>query len=151
MIWRSVKKFCSDEYPGMVFRNDAARKVFVIRQGLKLQADDAGIEGVVTAKDSDDVKELKVGKRIAASKIRAQNLEDAADMSREQINQMHAKNAAQLAVEVNDEAGFQCQLFVIKCCLATVQQRNYCVSFSLLYDYMLSAKPFLKRNEDEMK
>ena len=107
MIWRSVKKFCSDEYPGMVFRNDAARKAFVIRQGLKLQADDAGIEGVVTAKDSDDVKELKVGKRIAASKIRAQHLEDAADMSREQINQMHAKNAAQLAVDVNDEAGFQ--------------------------------------------
>ncbi|CAE7425754.1 unnamed protein product [Symbiodinium necroappetens] len=103
MIWRSVRKFCQDEYPGMVFRNDAARKAFVIRQGLKLQADDAGIEGVVTAKDSDDMKELKVGKRIAASKIRAQHLEDAADMSREQINQMHAKNAAQLAVEVNDE------------------------------------------------
>ncbi|CAE7254075.1 unnamed protein product, partial [Symbiodinium sp. KB8] len=103
MVWRSVRKFCQDEYPGMVFRNYAARKAFVIRQGLKLQADDAGIEGVVTAKDSDDVKELKVGKRIAASKIRAQHLEDAADMSREQINQMHAKNAAQLAVEVNDE------------------------------------------------
>ena len=121
----------------MVFRNYAARKAFVIRQGLKLQADDAGIEGVVTAKDSDDVKELKVGKRIAASKIRAQHLEDAADMSREQINQMHAKNAAQLAVEVNDEAGFQCQLF---CCLASLQQRNYCCQLFIII--CCHAKPF---------
>ena len=87
----------------MTFRNDAARKAFLVRQGLRLQADDTGAEGVVTAKDGDEVKELRVGKRMAASKIRAQHLEDAADMTREQINQLHNKNAAGLSVEVNDE------------------------------------------------
>ncbi|CAE7840031.1 unnamed protein product [Symbiodinium sp. CCMP2592] len=103
MTWRSVKKFCDDEYPSMTFRNDSQRKAFIVRQGFRLQADDKGVEGVVTAKDADDLKEIKVGKRLAASKIRTQDLEDASDYSREQIAAMQAKNAAGLAIQMNEE------------------------------------------------
>ena len=103
-VWTSVKKFCDDNYPKMSFRNDAARKAHLLRHNIRLQKDENGVEGVCIPKaGSEDTKEIKVGKRMAASKIKQQDLGDGSDYGREQIKALQASNAKHLKVESNKQ------------------------------------------------
>lgn len=100
MVWHSLKKFCDDSYPEMKFKTDEARKKYVIKKGLKVQKDEHGREGVAMAKDgADDTKEIRVGKRLSASKLKRFSYGEDAD--RNEMAAQHLKNSSNLKVAVN--------------------------------------------------
>ena len=78
MIWFSLKRFTDSRFPEQSFKNDAQRR--------------AGAE-----------KEIKVGRRMSASKLKQQNLGDGTDYSKEEIAGLRAKNSAGLKVATNSE------------------------------------------------
>ena len=105
LVWKSLKKFCDERFPEQKFKNDAQRRSFLIKSGIKLQKDDTGREGVATPKSGEggEEKEIKVGKRLAASKIKLMDYGDGTDFKKSDIADAHAKNAAGLHVAANDE------------------------------------------------
>ena len=105
LVWKSLKKFCDERYPEQKFRNDAQRRSFLVKAGVKLQKDDTGREGVATPKSGEggEEKEIKVGKRLAASKIKLLDYGDGSDFKKGDISDAHAKNASGLRVAANDE------------------------------------------------
>ena len=95
-VWHSLKRFCDDNFPNSTFRNDAQRKAYLLRQGIALQPDENGVEGVAVAKSgNDDQKEIKIGKRLAASKMRQ---EDVSELGRDEIDKIRKKNEQGLNV-----------------------------------------------------
>ena len=86
----------------MKFRNDQARKSHVLKKGLKLQRDENGIDGIAVAVDDSESKEIRVGKRISASKLK--NMDFGEDPDRDQINSLNEKNKQNLNVSTNSKA-----------------------------------------------
>jgi len=86
----------------MKFRNDQARKSHVLKKGLKIQRDENGIDGIAEKVDDSESKEIRVGKRISASKLK--NMEFGEDADRDQINSLNEKNKQNLAVSTNSKA-----------------------------------------------
>ena len=101
MIWFSLKRFTDSRFPEQ--SNDAQRRAFLIRKGIALQKDENGVEGVAVPKGGGAEKEIKVGRRMSASKLKQQNLGDGADYSKEEIADLRAKNSAGLKVASNSE------------------------------------------------
>lgn len=98
-----MKKFCDREFPDQKFRNDTARKQFLLNKGLRLQKDDKGVYGVVQAKEGhEDSKEIRIGKRLSSSKIKQENF---SDRGREERDAAHRKNSQNLHVQSNSKAG----------------------------------------------
>ena len=84
----------------MKFKTDEARKKYVVKKGLKVQKDEHGREGVAMAKDgADDTKEIRVGKRLSASKLKRFSYGEDAD--RNEMAAQHLKNSSNLKVAVN--------------------------------------------------
>ena len=75
------------------------RRQFLLKEGVKLQLDDAGREGVAVAKDDGDEKEIRLGKRLAASKVK--QFDYGADASKEDVKKQMDKNSAGLSVSGN--------------------------------------------------
>lgn len=102
MTWSSLKKFCDDHFPDMNFKNDESRKKHCIKKGLKIQKDDEGREGIAVAKDGDsESKEIRVGKRISASKVKQMDYGD--DGDKNEISGQHAKHSSKLKVQMNSK------------------------------------------------
>ena len=56
----------------MKFKNDDARKKHCIKKGLEIQRDDEGRDGIAVSKAGDaDTKEIRVGKRLSATKVKS--------------------------------------------------------------------------------
>ena len=104
MKWQSLKRFCDLNFPDITFKNDAMRRQHVLKKGLKIQKDDKGADGVCIPKEGDanpdEEKEMRVGKRLEASKLRQEDWGDGAG-TKEQREANHARNSAGLAVESN--------------------------------------------------
>ncbi len=101
LVWTSLKKFCDGNYPDQKFRNDQQRKAFVLKKGLKIQKDEHGVEGIATAKEgTSDTKEIRVGKRLSASKIKQLDF-GGEDADKAEMNQQNEKNKAGLQVHSN--------------------------------------------------
>ena len=103
--WRSLKSFCDKEYPNKVFKSDNARKAFLLKKGLRLQKDEDGVEGVAIPKD--DEKEIRLGKKLSASKIRQSDFGDGSEFGKDAIDQSHQKNSSGLTVSASSKASFQ--------------------------------------------
>lgn len=105
MKWQTMKAFCDENFPGQKFK-DAQRKSFLVKRGLRIQKDEKGIEGVAMAKDGQEgTKEIKVGKRFSAAKIRQEDFGDGTDFSKEAREAAHIKNTRNLNVQSNSKAG----------------------------------------------
>lgn len=103
-----MKRFCDLNFPEVKFANDVSRRAFLVKKNIRLQKDDKGAEGVCVPKagaDPDEEKEIKIGKRLSASKIRQEDFGDGSGFSREQRESAHAKNSAGLMVQSNSQAG----------------------------------------------
>ena len=108
MTWQSLKRFCDLRHPEQKFRNDSQRKAFLVRNGVRLQKDEQGREGVVVTKSGEaagEEKEIKVGKRLSAAKIRQLDYGDGSDFKKEDVSEAHDKNARGLQITANEEAG----------------------------------------------
>ncbi|CAE7939875.1 unnamed protein product, partial [Symbiodinium necroappetens] len=103
-VWRSLKAFCDAEYATMSFKNDMQRRAFLLRSGIKLQKDDRGVEGVAVPKDDNgsESKEIKIGKRLSAAKVRQQDMSEG--YSKEAIKEQQRKNAQNLVVSSSTQA-----------------------------------------------
>lgn len=77
MKWQSLKRFCDENFPEMRFKNDVQRKAF--KKDIRPQKDDQGVEEVVQLRDGEDEKEIKVGKRLSAAKIRQADFGDGSE------------------------------------------------------------------------
>lgn len=100
MTWMSLKKFCDTNYPDTKFKNDSQRKAFVVKKGLTIQKDEDGRDGIAVAAEGDtDTKQIRVGKRLSASKIKRLQYEEDADKN--EIQAQNLKNASNLKVNVN--------------------------------------------------
>ena len=88
----------------MKFKNDMARRSFLLKRGIKLQKDDAGQDGVCVPKEGhgEDEKEVRVGKRLSSSKIRQEDFSDD-HFTKEQREAARAKNSAGLTVAANSK------------------------------------------------
>ncbi|CAJ1372605.1 unnamed protein product [Effrenium voratum] len=65
LTWQSLKRFCDLNFASKKFKNDQQRKAFLLKQNIRLQKDERGVEGVAVAKDgASDEKEIKIGKRL---------------------------------------------------------------------------------------
>ena len=105
LVWTSLKKFCDSNYPEQKFRNDQQRKAFVLKKGLKIQKDEHGVEGIATSKEgTSDTKEIRVGKRLSASKIKQLNF-GGEDADKAEMNIQNEKNKAGLTVNSNAKDG----------------------------------------------
>lgn len=93
-------------YPDQKFKNDAQRKQFLLKRDIRLQKDEHGVEGVAIARDGagEEEKEIKVGKRLSANRIRQEDWGDGAG-SREQRETAFGKMNANLRVHGNTQAG----------------------------------------------
>ncbi|OLQ14908.1 hypothetical protein AK812_SmicGene907 [Symbiodinium microadriaticum] len=100
LTWRSLKKFTDTEFPDQQFKNDSMRRAFLVRRGYKIQKDENGKEGVAIGGEGEE-KQIKIGKRLASSKLKQEELPE--DISKEQVAAMRAKNAAGLAIAMNDK------------------------------------------------
>lgn len=102
MTWYSLKRFYDERYPSQKFKNDQQRKSFCLKRGLKLQPDERGVEGIAVPKNGDDEKELKVGKRISASRLKQED--HGSEYDKEAVKANHAKNVANSCnVQVNSQ------------------------------------------------
>lgn len=103
LTWYSLKRFCDEKFPSQKFKNDQQRKTFCLKKGLKLQKDDLGVEGIAVPKEGDgDKKELKIGKRISASRLKQED--HGSDFNRDAVKATHAKNTADAcAVQLNSK------------------------------------------------
>ncbi|CAE7868158.1 unnamed protein product, partial [Symbiodinium necroappetens] len=128
--WQSLKKFTDTNYPSEKFKNDAQRRAFCVRMGVKLQVDDRGVEGVAMPKNGakpqielvwwhfsvptdvpyhavlsseDEEKEIKIGRRISSGKIRQEDLGDGSEYTRDEIAALRAKNAKGMAMNLNSK------------------------------------------------
>jgi len=106
MKWQSLKRFCDENFPEMKFKNDVQRKAFLVKKDIRLQKDDKGVEGVVQLRDGEDEKEIKVGKRLSAAKIRQADFGDGSEFDRETRENYHQKNSKGLTVASNTQAGW---------------------------------------------
>lgn len=72
-----------------------------MKRGIKLQKDENGIEGVATPKHNtnEGEKEIKVGKRLAASKLRQFDYGD--NPSKSAVKEEHKNNCRNLTVNTN--------------------------------------------------
>lgn len=79
---------------------------------MKLQEDDQGIEGVAVAKEGDEEKEIRMGKRLAASKLR--QFDFGSDPNKQDLTKQMEKNKAGLSVNANTKVscGPTCKQFV---------------------------------------
>lgn len=103
LLWRTLKSFCEEHYPDKKFKGDAARKQFLEQRGVMLQKDEHGELGVATPKDGKaDQKEIRVGKRIAASKLKIHDYGDGSGC-REDLERQMMKNKANLGVKSNSQ------------------------------------------------
>lgn len=76
----------------------------MLKQGLRVQKDENGVEGVVTEKEGcSDEKEIKIGQRLSASKVKQQDWGDAP--SKLALNQEHERHSKNLTVACNTKAG----------------------------------------------
>ena len=107
-IWQSLEKFCDDNFADVKFRNDSMRKAFLVRKGIQIQQDDKGRDEVCTPKSgSAEEKEIKIGKRLAASKVRQMDCGDGSDFSRSEIAELHEKQRKGLKVNANSKDACQ--------------------------------------------
>jgi hypothetical protein len=98
-VWQSLKKFSDTNYPDKQFRNDAARKQYLMKKGVKIQPDDQGHDGVAVAKEGEEEKEIRMGKRLAASKLR--QFDYGSEPNKEDLKKQMEKNSAGLTVSGN--------------------------------------------------
>ncbi len=77
----------------------------MLKKGLKLQKDENGVDGIATPKNGDsETKEIRVGKRLSASKIK--NMDFGDDPDKNELNAQMEKNRSGLAVTANSKARF---------------------------------------------
>lgn len=108
VTWTSLKKFCDEHYPDLKFKNDDARKKHCIKKGLEIQRDDEGRDGIAVSKAGDaDTKEIRVGKRLSATKVKS--MKYAEDVDKNELAAQHSKNAANLKVNTNSKDRWQWQ------------------------------------------
>ena len=101
-VWQSLKRFCDQNFPNQAFRSDAQRKSFLESKNIKIQLDDLGRDGVAVPKHGDpDQKEIKVGRRLASSKLKQ---EDVSELSKDEREKIKMKNEKGLAVASNNQA-----------------------------------------------
>ena len=98
-----MKKFCDSHYGEIKFKNDAQRRAHLVRKGVKLQRDESGTEGVCVAANGDDEKQIKVGKRLSATKARQMDLGEPGEYTKAEIADLHEKNASKLKVQANSK------------------------------------------------
>ncbi len=128
MVWQSFKRFCDINFPDQKFKNDAQRRAFLLKKELKFQKDDRNVEGVCVPKsgvDMDEEKEIKIGKRLSASKLKQEDYGDGTGFSKEQREAAHLKNSALLAVNSVSQA-WGCDSYLCYC--------SYIFAF---FDFML--------------
>ena len=104
MVWTSLQKFCSQNFPSHKFKSDAARKAFLEKRGVVLQNDENGIPGVAVPKEGDgdlEQKEIRIGKRLSATKVKQMTYDE--DIDRGVLNAQHNKNAGNLRVQSNSK------------------------------------------------
>lgn len=90
----------------MKFKNDDARKKHCIKKGLEIQRDDEGRDGIAVSKAGDaDTKEIRVGKRLSATKVKS--MKYAEDVDKNELAAQHSKNAANLKVNTNSKDRWQ--------------------------------------------
>lgn len=103
-----MKRFCDENFPDEKFRNDSTRKQFLLKRGFKLQKDDTGIEGVAVPKeghgDGNDEKEIKIGKRLSASKVRVEDWGEGGADTRDQREASRNKMLGAIKVQANSQA-----------------------------------------------
>ena len=103
MTWKSLKKFCDENFSDVKFKSDDARKKFLGKKGITIQRDDQGRDGVAVAKDGDsDTKEIRVGKRLSATKVKSMEYSDEAE-ARSSMAAQHDKHIAKLNVHMNSK------------------------------------------------
>ena len=91
------------------------RRAFLLKKNMKFQKDDRGVEGVCVPKsgvDMEDEKEIKIGKRLSASKLKQEDYGDGSGFSKEQREAAHRKNSALLAVQSVSQA-WGCDMWCI--------------------------------------
>lgn len=119
-----MKRFCDLNFPTEKFKNDAQRKAFLLKKNVKLQKDEHGVEGVAVAKEGDakpgEEKEIKIGKRMSADKIRREDYGDGVD-TRDQRDTSHQRMLNALVVHGNSQAR---PGHVSNCCLFCVLTWN---------------------------
>ena len=91
-------------FPETKFKNDSSRKQFLTKRGVRFQKDENGVEGVATARDGEDEKEIKIGKRLSADKVKVQDFGDGTEFGPDALQQAHARHSRGLAVECNTQA-----------------------------------------------
>ena len=102
MTWTSLKKFCEQNYPDLKFKSDDARRKHCLKKGLKIQKDDEGREGIAVARDGDaDTKEIRVGKRMSASKLKQMDYGE--DPDKGEVAAQLAKNTSGLKITMNSK------------------------------------------------
>lgn len=104
MVWVSLRKFCDTHFPSMKFKNDSQRKAHLLKRGIKIQPDESGVDGVAVPKDGPDAeqKEIRVGKRLSATKIKQMNF-GGEDYDRQELLAQQAKHSKGLGVECNSK------------------------------------------------
>lgn len=139
--WQSFKRFCDEQFPDVKFKNDVQRRAFLVKKGLKFQKDEKGVEGVVTPKHGEDEKEIKVGKRLSADKIKQEDFGDGSEFGREQREAAHLKNASGLAIQSNSQDRSKI-VIPIKC--YSLQSCLFYSSSSLAWVLINPTKQFLQ-------
>ena len=129
MKWQSLKRLCDQNFPDKKFRNDTARRAFLVKKGVKLQKDNTGVEGVAVPKDDShhEEKEIKIGKRLAASKIRQADYGE--DASKSAVKEAHQANSRGLVINNNTLEPRSCFNFNLFCSLFS--HDDYCTLPSL--------------------
>lgn len=97
----SLKRFCETNYPNVSFKTDKQRKEYVEKRGLVIQKDDNGRDGIAVSRDDDECKEIRVGKRLSASKLKRMEYDELA--SKDEINNQHDKNSLKLNIKMNSK------------------------------------------------
>lgn len=87
----------------MKFRSDAQRRAYVEKKGLSIQNDEDGCPGVAVPKAGADgeEKEIRVGKRLSANKVKTFAYGE--EFDRDELRAQNAKNKSNLKVERNSK------------------------------------------------
>jgi hypothetical protein len=77
--WTPLDTYCEDKWPKRKFRSDKARRAHLALEGIPLQKDDAGVDGVAVAKLAGGRKNMRVGRRIGVVKEKGAECLDGKD------------------------------------------------------------------------